>query len=65
MTRVVDPGTTPEPPRAGTRPGTPLLQQDAERLIQHYVDHYNNVRLLSAIGYVTPMDMLARRRAAA
>lgn len=44
------------------RPGTPLSQQDAERLIQQYVDHYNNVRLHSAIGYVTPMDMLAGRQ---
>jgi hypothetical protein len=26
-------------------PGTPLSQQDAERLIQQYVDHYNNVLL--------------------
>jgi transposase InsO family protein len=44
------------------RPDTPLSQQDAERLIQQYVDHYNNVRLHSAIGYVTPMDMLAGRQ---
>jgi putative transposase len=44
------------------RPGTPLSQQDAERLIQQYVDRYNNVRLHSAIGYVTPMDMLAGRQ---
>jgi transposase InsO family protein len=44
------------------RPGTPLSPQDAERLIQQYVDHYNNVRLHSAIGYVTPMDMLAGRQ---
>jgi len=44
------------------RPGTPLSQQDAERLIQQYVDHYNNVRLHSAIGYVTPMDMMAGRQ---
>jgi transposase InsO family protein len=44
------------------RPGTPLSQQDAERLIQQCVDHYNNVRLHSAIGYVTPMDMLAGRQ---
>jgi putative transposase len=44
------------------RPGTPLSQQDADRLIQRYVNHYNNVRLHSAIGYVTPMDMLAGRR---
>ena len=44
------------------RPGTPLSQQDAERLIQQYVDHYNQVRLHSAIGYVTPLDMLAGRQ---
>jgi putative transposase len=44
------------------RPGTPLSQQDAERLIQQYVDHYNHVRLHSAIGFVTPMDMLAGRQ---
>jgi putative transposase len=36
------------------RPGTPLSQQDAERLIQQYVDHCNDVRLHSAVGYVTP-----------
>ncbi len=45
------------------RPGTPLSAEDAERLIQGYVDRYNNVRLHSAIGYVTPSDMLAGRQA--
>ncbi len=45
------------------RPGTPLSLQDARRLIQRYVDHYNTVRLHSAIGYVTPQDMLAGRQA--
>jgi putative transposase len=44
------------------RPGTPLSLEDAKRLIQQYVDRYNNVRLHSAIGYVTPMDMLAGRQ---
>lgn len=44
------------------RPGTPLTQQDAERLIQQYVSHYNQVRLHSAIGYVAPADMLAGRQ---
>ena len=44
------------------RPGTPLSLQDAERLIQQYVGHYNEVRLHSAISYVTPMDMLAGRQ---
>ena len=35
---------------------------DARRLVQGYVDHYNNVRLNSATGYVTPKDMLAGRQ---
>jgi putative transposase len=37
-------------------------REDALRLIQTYVDHYNTVRLHSAIGYVTPQDMLAGRQ---
>ena len=44
------------------RPLTPLTLEDARRLIQNYVDHYNTVRLHSAIGYVTPQDMLAGRQ---
>jgi putative transposase len=45
------------------RPGTPLTPEDARRLIASYVDHYNTVRLHSAIGFVTPNDMLAGRQA--
>jgi len=45
------------------RPGTPLTPEDARRLIQQYVDHYNTVRLHSAIGFITPADMLAGRQA--
>ena len=41
------------------RPGTPLSLEDAQRLVQAYVEHYNNIRLNSAIGYITPKDMLA------
>ena len=44
------------------RPGTPLSLEEARRLIQQYVDHYNNVRLHSAIGFITPVDMLAGRQ---
>ena len=44
------------------RPGTPLTPEDARRLIQRYVDHSNTVRLHSAIGFVTPADMLAGRQ---
>jgi len=45
------------------RPGTPLSPEDARRLIGGYVHHYNTVRLHSALGYVTPADMLAGRQA--
>jgi transposase InsO family protein/transposase-like protein len=44
------------------RPGTPLSLDDARRLVNGYVDHYNNVRLNSAVGYITPKDMLAGRQ---
>jgi hypothetical protein len=31
--------------------------------VQGYVEHYNNIRLNNAIGYVTPKDMLLGRQA--
>jgi len=39
-------------PDKGTdrRPGTPLSLDDARRLVEGYVEHYNNVRLNSAVG---------------
>lgn len=40
------------------RPGTPLSLDDARRLVEGYVRHYNEVRLHSAIGYVTPAAKL-------
>jgi putative transposase len=40
-------------------PGTPLSLEDARRLVKGYAEHYNNVRLNSAIRYITPKDMLA------
>ena len=43
------------------RPGTPLSLEDAQRLVARYVEHYNSVRLHSAIGYVTPKDKLEGR----
>jgi transposase InsO family protein len=43
------------------RPGTPLSLEDARRLVEGYVRHYNEVRLHSAIGYVTPAAKLAGR----
>jgi len=45
------------------RPGTPLTQQDAWRLIERHAGHHNAVRLHGAIGYVRPLDMLAGRQA--
>ena len=44
------------------RPGTPLSLDDARRLVARYVEHYNTVRLHSAIGYVTPHSMLEGRQ---
>ena len=35
----------------------------ARRLIQSYANRYNTVRLHSAIGHVTPQDMLHGRQA--
>jgi hypothetical protein len=34
----------------------------ARRLVESYVEHYNNVRLNSAIGYITPNDVLGGRQ---
>ena len=39
----------------------PLSLDDARRLVLDYVEHYNNVRLHSAIGYVAPKDKLEGR----
>jgi len=43
------------------RPGTPMSLEDALRIVGRYVEHYNQVRLHSAIGYVAPADKLAGR----
>ena len=43
------------------RPKTPLSLDDARRLVAEYVEYYNNIRLHSAIGYITPADKLAGR----
>jgi putative transposase len=40
---------------------TPLSLEDARRLVEEFVAHYNEVRLHSAIGYVAPADKLAGR----
>jgi len=44
------------------RPGVPLSLDDAIRLVRQYVQVYNEQRLHSAIGYITPKAMLEGRR---
>lgn len=41
------------------RPACPANAEEARRLVARYVEHYNGVRLHSAIGYITPADKLA------
>jgi putative transposase len=43
------------------RPETPLTLEDAQRIVARYVAYYNDVRLHSAIGYITPKDKLEGR----
>ena len=40
------------------RQKTPLSLEEARRVVAEFVQHYNEVRLHSAIGYVTPLDKL-------
>jgi putative transposase len=40
---------------------TPLSLEDARRIIAEFVLHYNEFRLHSAIGYVTPAAKMAGR----
>jgi len=46
------------------RPAQPETVEEARTLVANFVEHYNNVRLHSAIGYVTPADKLAGREEA-
>lgn len=46
------------------RPGVPLSLDDAQRIVGRYVEEYNDRRLHSALGYVTPKDMLEGRQQA-
>lgn len=47
----------------GIRPGQPGSLEEARALVARFVEYYNNVRLHSAIGYITPADLLAGRAA--
>jgi transposase InsO family protein len=41
------------------RPKAPGSLEEARRIVERFVAHYNGVRLHSAIGYITPDDFLA------
>ncbi|REJ90182.1 MAG: IS3 family transposase [Planctomycetota bacterium] len=41
------------------RPTCPASPEEARRRVAQFVEHYNQVRLHSAIGYITPADKLA------
>lgn len=43
------------------RVNTPLSLDDAQRLVTDFVGHYNDTRLHSALGYITPKDKLEGR----
>jgi len=43
------------------RPRTPLSLEEARRQLTEYIAHYNEVRLHSAIDYITPKDKLEGR----
>jgi len=43
------------------RPRTPLSLEDARRVVACFVQHYNEVRLHNALGYVTLKDSLEGR----
>jgi transposase InsO family protein len=43
------------------RPNTPLSLDDARRIVEKFVKHYNFERLHSALGFVTPHDKMIER----
>jgi transposase InsO family protein len=45
----------------GIRPSAPSSAEEARQVVTRFVEHYNGVRLHSAIGYITPNDRLAGR----
>ena len=49
---------------AAIRPATPGSLEEARKLVHQFVEYYNNRRLHSAIGFVSPADMLAGREKA-
>jgi putative transposase len=43
------------------RPAQPRTLEEARRVTAHFIAHYNQVRLHSAIGYIAPFDFMAGR----
>jgi transposase InsO family protein len=43
------------------RPASPGSLEEARRVVGRFVEHYNGVRLHSAIGYIAPLDFMAGR----
>jgi putative transposase len=41
------------------RPAQPATLEEAQRVVGRFVDHYNHVRLHSAVGYIAPLDFMA------
>ena len=44
------------------RPDTPLSLEDARRVVDRYVEHYNRCGFTAHLGYITPADKLAGAR---
>jgi transposase InsO family protein len=44
------------------RPAAPASLDEARAVVNRFVEHYNGIRLHSAIGYVAPSDFLAGRQ---
>lgn len=43
------------------RPACPSSLEEAIRVTEKFIDHYNRVRLHSALGYIAPLDAMAGR----
>ena len=44
------------------RPAAPQSLPEALRVVERFVEHYNRVRLHSALGYIAPLDFMAGRQ---
>jgi len=44
------------------RPRCPQSLDEAQKMVTQYVEHYNKMRLHSAIGYIAPINMLKGRQ---